>query len=161
MNNETWMPRISIESRRAEPVLTHKSVHRDQALADGIDGEKQTFEGDGAEQGWTLRRNKAWSRDFIAIHSQSRFGDGPDFSLPTCDHDALRACGFQLKPIGQRSWHHGERSAGVDKKLNFFNMPRRTTQTGLYVEQSHIKSLLKNRVIIAQPTNNARTPIFD
>jgi hypothetical protein len=27
----------------------------------------------------------------------------------------------------------------------------------LYVEQSHIKSLLKNRAIVAQPTNNATT----
>ena len=155
------MPRIRIESRRAEPVLAYKSVHRDQALADGIDGEEQTFESEGAEQGWTLRRNKAWSRDFITIHSQSGFGDGPDISLPTRGHNALRARGFQLKPFGQRSWHHGERSAGVDKKLNFFSMPRRTSQMGLYVEQSHIKSLVKNRAIIAQPTNNATTPIFD
>ena len=29
----------------------------------------------------------------------------------------------------------------------------------LYVEQSHIKSLLKNMAIVAQPTNNATTLI--
>ena len=60
---------IGIERRRADPVLTDKPVYRDQALADGIDGEEKTFESDGAEQSWTLRRNKTWSRDFIAIQT--------------------------------------------------------------------------------------------
>ena len=149
---------IGIESRRADPLLTDKPFYRNQALADGIDGEEKTFESDGAEQGWTLRRNKAWSRDFIAIQSQPCFGYGPDISLSR-DHDALRASGFQLKPFRQRSWHHAKRSASVHKKLNFFNTPRRTGQMALYVEQSHIKSLLKNISIVAQPTNNATTLI--
>jgi hypothetical protein len=138
-------------------VLTDKPVHRDQALADRIDGEEKTFESDGAEQDWTLRRNKARSRDFIAVQSQPCFGYGPDVSLSARDHDALRAGGFQLKPFRQRSWHHAKRSASVHKKLNFFNMPRRTGQMALYVEESHIKSLLKNIAIVAQPTNNATT----
>ena len=140
-------------------MLTDKPVYRDQALADGIDGEEKTFESDGAEQGWTLRRNKAWSRDFIAIQRQPCFGYRPDVSLSACDHDALRAGGFQFKPFCQRSWHHAKRSASVHKKLNFFNTPRRTGQMALYVEQSHIKSILKNMAIVAQPTNNATTLI--
>ena len=146
---------IGIESRRADLLLTDKPFYRNQALADGIDGEEKTFESDGAEQCWTLRRNKAWSRDFIAIQSQPCFGYGPDVSLSARDHDALRASGFQLKPFRQRSWHHAKRSASVHKKLNFFNTPRRTGQMALYVEQSHIKILLKNMAIVAQPTNNA------
>jgi hypothetical protein len=146
---------IGIESRRADLLLTDKPFYRNQALADGIDGEEKTFESDGAEQGWTLRRNKAWSRDFIAIQSQPCFGYGPDLSLSARDHDALRASGFQLKPFRQRSRHHAKRSASVHKKLNFFNTPRRTGQMALYVEQSHIKILLKNMAIVAQPTNNA------
>ena len=146
---------IGIESRRADLLLTDKPFYRNQALADGIDGEEKTFESDGAEQCWTLRRNKAWSRDFIAIQSQPCFGYGPDVPPSARDHDALRASGFQLKPFRQRSWHHAKRSAGVNKKLNFFNTPRRTGQMALYVEQSHIKSLLKNMVIVAQSTNNA------
>jgi hypothetical protein len=150
---------IGIESRRVDPLLTDKPVYRDQALADGIDGEEKTFESDGAEQGWTLRRNEAWSRDFIAIQSQPCFGHGPDVSLSACDHDALGAGRFQLKPFRQRSWHHTKRSASVDKKLNFFNTPRRTGQMALYVEQSHIESLMKNMAIVAQPTNNATTLI--
>jgi hypothetical protein len=141
---------IGIESRRADPVLTDKPVYRDQALGDGSDG---------AEQGWTLRRNKAWSRDFIAIHRQPCFGYGPDVSLSALDHDALRAGGFQLKPFRQRSWRHTKRSASVDKKLNFFNTPRRTGQMALYVEQSHIKRILKNMAIVAQATNNTTTLI--
>jgi len=115
-------------------VLTDKPVYWDQALANGIDGEEKTFESDGAEQSWTLRRNKAWSRDFIAIQSQPCFGYGPDVPPSACDHDALRASGFQLKPFCQRSWHPAKRSASVHKKLNFFNTPRRTGQTALYVE---------------------------
>jgi hypothetical protein len=150
---------IGFASRGADPVLTDKPVYRDQALADGIDGEEKTFEGDGAKQGWTLRRNKAWSRDCIAIQSQPCFGYGPDVSLSARDHDALRAGGFQLKPFRQRSWHHTERSASIHKKLNFFNTPRRTAQMALNVEQSHIKNLLKNTAIVAQPTNNATTLI--
>ena len=71
---------IRIESRRADPMLTDKTVHRNQALADGVDGEEKTFESDGAEQGWTLRRNKAWSRDFIAIQRQPCFGYRRDVS---------------------------------------------------------------------------------
>ena len=69
---------IGIASRRADLLLTDKPFYRNQALADGIDGEEKTFESDGAEQCWTLRRNKAWSRDFIAIQSQPCFGYGPD-----------------------------------------------------------------------------------
>ena len=150
---------IRIESRRDNPVLADKSVYWDQALADGIDGEEQTFESDGAKQGWTLRRNKARSRDCIAIQSQPCFGYRPDVSLSARDHDALRAGGFQLKPFRQRSWQYAKRRASVYKKLNFFDTPRRTGQMALYVEQSHIKSLLKNRAIVAQPTNNATTLI--
>ena len=150
---------IGIERRRDDPVLTDKPVYRDQALADGIDGEEKTFENDGAEQSWTLRRNKTWSRDFIAIQRQPCFGYRRDVSLSACDHDALRAGRVQLKPFRQRSWHHAKRSASVHKKLNFFNTPRRTGQTALYVEQSHIESLLKNTAIVAQPTNNATTLI--
>jgi hypothetical protein len=146
---------IGVEYGRNDPALTDKPVYRDQALADGIDGEEKTFESDGAEQGWTLRRNKAWCRDFIAIQSQPRFCHGPNVSLSACDHDALRAGGFQLKPFRQRSWHHAKRSAGVHKKLNFFNTSRRTGQMALYVEQSHIESLLESMAIVAQPTNNA------
>ena len=52
-----------------------------------------------------------------------------------------------------------KRSAGVDKKLNFFNTPRRTGQMALYVEQSHIKSPLKNTAIVTRPINNAITLI--
>jgi hypothetical protein len=146
---------IGIASRRADSVLTDKPVYWDQALADGIDGEEKTFESDGAEQGWTLRRNKARSRDCIAIQSQPCFGYGPDLSLSARDHDALGAGGFELKFFRQRLWHHDKRSASVHKKLNFFNTSRRTGQMALYVEQSHIKSLLKNTAIVAQPTNNA------
>jgi hypothetical protein len=150
---------IRTESRRVDPELTDKPVYRDQALANGIDGEEKTFESDGAEQGWTVRRNKARSRDCIAIQSQPCFGYGPDLSLSARDYNALGAGGFQLKFFRQRSWHHAKRSASVHKKLNFFNTPRRTGQMALYVEQSHIKSLLKNTAIVAQPTNNATTLI--
>ena len=151
-------PAIRIESRRANPALAHKSVNRDQALGDRINREEKTFKSDGPEQGWTVWRNKAWSRDFIAIQTQPCFGDGPDISLPARYHDALRADGFQLKLFGQRTWHYGECSASVHKELNFFNMPCRTSQIGLYVEQSHI-SLLKNTAIVAQPTNKTTTLI--
>jgi hypothetical protein len=150
---------MGIASRRADPVLTDKPVYWDQALTDGIDGEEKTFESDGAEQGWTLRRNKAWSCDCIAIQGQLCFGYRPDLWLSSRDHDALGAGGFQLKFFRQRSWHHAKRSASVHEKLNFFNTPRRTGQMALYVEQSHIKSLLKNTAIVAQPTNNATTLI--
>ena len=148
---------IGIASRRVDPPLTDKPVYRNQALADGIDAEKKTFESDGAEECWPLRRNKAWSRDFSAIQSQPCFGYGPDVSLSARDHDALRAGGFQLKPFRQRSWHHTKRSASIHKKLDFFDTPRRTGHMAFYVEQSHIKNLLKNMAIVAQPTNNTTT----
>jgi hypothetical protein len=148
---------IGIEKWRAGAVLTDKPVYRDETLADGIDGEEETFKSDRAEQGWTLRSNKARSRDFIAVQSQSCFGYWPNVALSTRDHDALRAGGFELKLFRQRSWDHAKRSAGIDKKLNFLDTPRRTGEMALYVEQSHIKSLLKNRAIVPQPTNNATT----
>jgi hypothetical protein len=150
---------IGIASRLADPMLTDKPVYRNQALANGIDSEEKTFESDDAEQGWTLRRNKAWSRDCIAIQGQPCFGYGPDLSLSARDHDALGAGGSELKFFRQRSWYHAKCSASVHKKLNFFNTPRRTGQMALYVEQSHIKSLLKNTAIVAQPINNATTLI--
>lgn len=143
------------ECRSADRVLTDKSVYRDQTLADRIDREEKTFERDGAEQGWTIRSNKAWGGDFVAGQRQPRFGDRPDSLLSARDDDALRAGGFQLKPFRQRSRHHAKRSASVHKKLDFFNAPRWTGQTALYAEQSHIKSLQKNRVIVARAINNA------
>jgi hypothetical protein len=79
--------------------------------------------------------------------------------LSASDYDALRAGGLQLKLFRKRSRHHAKRSSGVHKKLNFFNTSRRTGQMALYVEQSHIQSLLKNMAIVAQPTNNATTLI--
>jgi hypothetical protein len=148
---------MRIEYQITHPGLTDKPVYRNQSLGDRVDGEKKAFESDGTEQGRTLRRNKALSCDFGAIQSQPCFSYGPDVSLSACDHDALRAGGFQLKPFGQRSRHHAKRSSRVHKKLNFFNPPRRAGQMTFYVEQSHIQSLLKNMVIVTQPTNNATT----
>ena len=149
------MRAIGIESRRTALVLTHEPIHRDQALADRIDREEKTFESYGSEQGWTFWRNKAWRRDFIAIQSQPCFGYGPDISLSASDYDVLRAANFQLKSLRQQSWHHAKRSASVHKKLNFFNASRWTGQMALYMEQSHIKNLVKNLFILPQPTINA------
>jgi hypothetical protein len=147
----------NIESRIVDSGLTDKPVYRDQTLADGIDGEEKTFERDGAEQGGTFWRNKTWSRDLITIQSQPCLGYGPDSLLSASDYDALRASGLELKLFCQRSRHHTMRSTGVHKKLDFFNKPRRTGQMVLYVEKFHIKSLLKNSIIVARPINNATT----
>jgi hypothetical protein len=133
-------------------VLTHKPIYRNQAFANGINGEKKAFESYGAQQSWPFRRNETLSRNFIAIQSQSCFGDRPDISLPARDHDPLRAAGFQIELFGQRSWHHGERRASVHKELNLFYAARRTSQVGFYVEQSH-----RTELIVAQRTNNATT----
>jgi len=150
---------IVMESQRTNPVLTDKPIYGDQTLADRIDCEEKTFESNGAEQRGTVGRNEAWSRDFIAVQSQPRFGHGPYVSLSAGDHDALRACGLELKPVRQRSGQHAKSSAGVHKKLNFFDASRRTGQASLYAEQFHIKYPLKNTVIVPQPTNNATTLI--
>jgi hypothetical protein len=157
MNN---FPRATgIANPYAGLMLADKSVYGNQALADWIDGEKETFEGDSTKQSRTLRRNEAWSRDFVTIETQPCFGYGPDISLSTCNHDALGAGGFQLKPFCQGSRHHGKRSAGVDKQLNFFRTPRRTGQTALYMKQSHSKRLSKTTLILARSTNNATTMV--
>ena len=148
---------INIESRNVDLGLTDKPVYRDQTLADRIDGEEKTFERDGAEQGGTLWRNKTWSRDLITIQSQPCLGYGPDSLLSASDYDVLRASGLELKLFCQRSRHHTKRSTGVHKKLDFFNTPRRTGQMALYVEKFHIKSLLKNNIIVARLINNATT----
>ena len=143
------------ENRHAYPALTDKSVHQDQALTHGIDSKEKTFESDSPKQRWSLRRNKAWSRDFFTVRSQPRFGYWPDVSLSTRDYDALRARGFQLEPFRQRAGHHAEWRTGIDEKLNFFNAPSWTGQTTFDVEQTHIKNLLNNADIVAQPTYNA------
>jgi hypothetical protein len=150
---------IRNETRWANRVLAHKPVYRDEALADGIDREEETFESDGAEQGWTLRSNKARGRDFVAVQSQACFGYGPNVPLPASDHDALRAGRSQLKFFRQRSWYHAKCSASIHEKLNFLDTPGRAGEMALYVEQSHSKSPLKNTAILAQPPNNATTLI--
>jgi len=150
---------IGIESWLADPQLADKPIYGDQTLADRIDCEEKTFKSHGAEQRGTVWRNEAWSRDFIAVQSQPRFGHGPYVSLSAGDHDALRACGLELKPFRQRSRHHAKSGAGVHKKLNFFDTSGRTGQASLYVEESHLKYLLKNTAIVAQPTDNATTSI--
>jgi hypothetical protein len=131
---KTMQPAIRPQTRRAGLELTDKAVYRDQALTHGIDRKEKTFESDSAEQGWSLRRNKARSRDFVAVQSQPRFGYGPNVSLSTRDYDALRAGGFQLEPFRQRAGHNAECRAGVHKKLNVFNAPRWTGQTTFYVK---------------------------
>jgi hypothetical protein len=150
---------IGIESWLADPQLADKPIYGDQTLADRIDCEEKTFKSNGAEQRRTVGRNEAWSRDFIAVQSQPRFGYRPYVSLSASDHDALRSCGLELKPFRQRLGHHAQSSAGVYKKLNFFDTSRRTGQASLYVKQSHRECLLKNTAIVAQPTNNATTTI--
>ena len=148
---------MGIESRLADRQLADNPIYGDQTLGDGIDCEEKTFESDGAEQWRPVGRNEARSRDFIAVQSQPRFGYGPYVSLSARDHDALRACGLELKPFRQRSGHHAKSSTGVHKKLNFFDTSGRAGKMSLYVEQSHLEYLLKNMIIVAQPTNNATT----
>jgi hypothetical protein len=150
---------MRIECRITDPVLTDKPVYRNQALGDGIDCEEKTFKSHGAEQHRAVRGNKAWRGDFIAVQSQSSFGYGPYVSLPASDDDALRTSGLELKPFRQRSGHHAERSAGVHQKLNFFYKSRWAGQMSFDVEQSHLKYLVENRLIVAQSKNNATTMI--
>jgi hypothetical protein len=77
--------------------------------------------------------------------------------LSASDYDALRASGFQFKFFRQRAWQHTKGSGRVHEKFNVFNTPCRTGQMTLYVEKSHIKSRLKNSIIVARPINNATT----
>ena len=150
------------ESGPAYPALTDKSVDRNQALTDGIDRKEKTFGSNGTKQGWSLRRNKARGRDFVAIQSQPRFGYRPNISLSTRDYDALRAGRFQLEPFRQRAGHNAQCRTGVHKKLNSFNAPRWTSQTTFYVKQSHIENRLKNQLIVAQltcKTNPLQVPL--
>jgi hypothetical protein len=146
---------MRIESLRVERVLANKPVYRYQALANGIDGEEKTFQSDGAQQGWTVRRYKTWRRNFIAIESQTCFGYGPDVPLSAGNHHPFRPRGFQLKLFRQGLRQHAKRSASVHKKFNFFNTARRTGQMAPYVEQSHIQCPLNDELIVAQLTNNA------
>ena len=128
-----------------DPQLPDKPIYGDQTLGDGVDCEEKTLESDGAEQRRTVGRNEAWSRDFIAVQSQPRFGHGPYVSLSASDHDALRPCGLELKPFRHRSGHHAKSSTGIDKKLNFFDTSRRAGQASPYVKQSHLNTFSKTR----------------
>jgi hypothetical protein len=145
---------IRINSRCGEAFLTDKPLHGNEALAHRINGEKKAFESDGAKQGWSIGRDKAWGRNLIPIQRQSCFSNRPDVSLSACDHDALRAGGLQLKPFRQRLWHYTESSSSIDKKLHFLNAPRRPGEMTLYVEKPHIKRLWNSTLIVAQATNN-------
>ena len=133
------MSLVLVESRRPYTVLTNKPVYRDQALADGVDGQKQSFQSDSSEQCWTFRRNKAWSGNFIAVQSQSCLGYGPHITLSASDNDALRTSRLELKLFGQQPRHNAKSCSGVHQKLNFFNPSCRAGQMGFYMEQSHIK----------------------
>ncbi len=143
--------------KQTQTELADKTFYGDQTLGDGIDCQEETFKSHSAEQRRTIGCDKAWCSDFSAVQCQPRLRHGPNVSLPTGDHDALRPSRFQLKPFRQRSRYYGKGSAGVYKQLNFFGTPRRAGQTALYVEQSHIKSLFKSNVIVTQPTINATT----
>ena len=145
--------------KHSQTELTDKPVHGNQAFADGINRQEKTFKSHGAEQRRTIGSNKTLSSDFIAVQTQPCFGYGPDVSLSASDHDALRTHGLQLKPFRQRSGHHAKSSAGVHKKLNFFDTSRRAGQMSLYVKQSHLKCHLSNMVIVAQSISNATTLI--
>ena len=146
---------MGIESRLADRQLADNPIYGDQTLGDAIDCEEKTFESDGAEQWRPVGRNEARSRDFIAVQSQPRFGYGPYVSLSARDHDALRACGLELKPFRQRSGHHAKSGAGVHKKLNVFDTSRRAGQTSFYVKKSHLNTVSKICCILAQTPSNA------
>jgi hypothetical protein len=128
--------------RPSDPALTDKTVDRDQPLANGIDGDEKTFEGDSTEQRRSIGSNEAWRGNFIAVESQLCFGDGPGVSPSSSDHHSLRTRGCQFELFRQRSWHDGQSRAGIDKELNFFDMPRRPGQMSFYVKKSHLKCRL-------------------
>jgi putative ABC transport system substrate-binding protein len=127
--------------KHSQSQLADKPVDGNQALGNRIDGEKKTFKSHGTEQRRTVGSNEAWSRDFIAVQSQTCLRDGPNVSLSASDHDPLRAGRLQLKLFRKRAGHHGKGSASIDEKLNFFGTPRGTGQTSLYVKQSHFRYL--------------------
>jgi hypothetical protein len=145
------------ESWIEERVSADKPVYRNQSLGDRIDGEKKTFKSHGTEQRRTVRRNETRSRNLSAVQSQPSLCDGPNVSASAGDHDTLGARGFQLEPFRERSRHHAKRSSSIHKQLDFFNASRRAGQLAFYVKQTHFKRLFKNRVIVAQPINSART----
>ena len=126
-------------------MLTDKTVYRDQSLANGIDGDEKTFEGDGAEQSRFIGCNEAWGGDFIAVESQLCFGDGPYASPSSGEHHSLRTRGFQFELYRQRLRYDAQSRAGIDKELNFFDMPGRPGQMSFYVEKSHLNYLFKKQ----------------
>ena len=138
--------------------LTDEPVYRNQALADGIDRQKETFESHRSEQRRTVGRNETGRRDFIAVQSQPRFCDGPYVALTAGDHDALRAGRLKLEPFRQRARHHAQSGAGVNKELNFFDVPRRTRQVSFDMEKSHRECLFKNLPYCSSDTEQRNSP---
>ena len=138
--------------------LADEPVYGNQALADGINRQKETFESHGAEQWRTVGRNEAGSRDFIAVQSQPCFRHGPNVSPSSGNHDALRAGSLQFKPISERSRHYAQSGAGVNKELNFFDAPRRTRQVSFDMEKSHCKCLFKNLSYCSSDTGQRNSP---
>jgi len=144
-----------IDVSPSDPVLTDKTVYRDQSFANWIDGDEKAFESDSAEQRRSIGCNEAWRGNFIAVESQLCFGDGPCVAPPSSDDHSLRARGFQLELFRQRSRHDGQSRTGIDKELNFFDVPRRSGQMSFYVEKPHLKYLFRNQVIVAKSISNA------
>ena len=136
-------------------MLTDKTVYRDQSLANGIYGDEKTFKGDSTEQRRSIGRNEARRGNFVSVESQLCFGDGPCVAPSAGEHHSLRTRGFQFELFRQRSWHDGQSRAGIDKELNFFDMPRRPSQMSFYVEKTHLNYLFKNKTIVANSTSNA------
>ena len=139
----------------SDPMLTDKTIYRDQSFAHGIDGDEKTFEGDGAKQSRSIGCNEAWGGDFIAVESQLCFGDGPCISLSSSDDHSLRTRGFQFEFIRQGLWHDAQSRAGIDKELNFFDAPGRPGQMSLDVKNSHLIYLFKNKDIVSLSIGNA------
>ncbi len=139
----------------SDPVLTDKTIYRDQSFAQGVDGDEKTFEGDGAEQSRSIGCNEAWGGEFIAVECQLGFGDGPCISPSSSDDHSLRTRGFQFELIRQRSRDDDQSRAGIDQELHFFDLPRRPGQLSFYVEKPHLNYLLQNRAIVSPPITNA------
>lgn len=136
-------------------MLTDKTIYRDQSFANGIYGDEKTFEGDGTKQRRSIGGNEAWRGDFIAVESQPCFGDGPCVSLSSSDDHSLRTRGFQFELFRQRLRYDAQSRAGIDKELNFFDMPRRPGQMSLYVKKSHLNYFFKNKDIVSPSIGNA------
>ena len=135
--NQKWNARTGGARAAWQRELADEPLHRDQALGDGIDGEKQALKGDSPKQGGSPWCDQAPRADLVAVQRKSDLRQWPGLLAAAGGLDRAGSGGAELEPVRKRLRHHEECRPRVHEKFDCLSAPGWSGQASCYVEKAH------------------------